>query len=246
MSTIDKRSAVPYYEQLAELLRREIEQNKPPTGVYQLPSENELAEMHGVSRPTIRHALDSLERQGYIYREKGKGSFATTRRVEHELTNLVSTTEAISKRGWTVATRVISLRYLPAPPAVAQALELGPEDHIYELRRVRIVEGAPLSVQTAFLAAHLCPKLDENDLTSSLYRLLETRYGLRLWAASETLRARGATQDEAKLLEVRKGTPVMFAVRVTYTSTGKAVEYLEAAWRGDRYDFKVTLARPPD
>ena len=129
---------------------------------------------------------------------------------------------------------------------MAGALELGRRTTSTSCAAVRIVEGAPLSVQTACLPVYLCPRLDENDLTSSLYRLLETRYGLRLWAASEVLRARGATQDEAKLLEVRKGTPVMFAVRVTYASTGKAVEYLEAAWRGDRYDFKVTLARPPD
>jgi len=128
---------------------------------------------------------------------------------------------------------------------VAHALELGPD-----ITSTSCAASGSLrrSAQraNACLAAHLCPKLDENDLTSSLYRLLETRYGLRLWAASETLRARGATQDEAKLLEIRKGTPVMFAVRVTYVSTGKAVEYLEAAWRGDRYDFKVTLTRPPD
>ncbi|MGO9965281.1 MAG: GntR family transcriptional regulator [Acidimicrobiales bacterium] len=246
MSTIDKRSTVPYYEQLAELLRREIQQNKPPTGLFQLPSENELAALHGVSRPTIRHALDSLERQGYIYREKGRGSFAVTRRVEQELTHLVSTTEAMSQRGWTVASRVVSLNYLKAPASVAHALELGPNDYIYELCRVRTVGDAPLSVQTACLPAHLCPGFEENDLTSSLYRLLDTRYGLRLWSGSEILRARGATQDEARLLEIRKGTPVMSALRVTYTSTGTAVEYLEAVWRGDRYDFKVALARPPD
>jgi GntR family transcriptional regulator len=244
MSTIDKRSTVPYYEQLAELLRKEIEQNKPQTGVYQLPSENDMAGLHGVSRPTIRHALDALERQGYIYREKGRGSFAATRRVEHEVSQLVSTTEAMRKRGWTVETKVAGLSRLAASPTAAHALELKPGEEVYELRRLRIVEGVPLSLQTACLPAHLCPGLEENDLTSSLYRLLESRYGLRLWTGNEILRARGATQPEGKLLEIRKGTPVMFAERITYTSTGAPVEYLEAVWRGDRYDFKATLTRP--
>jgi GntR family transcriptional regulator, N-acetylglucosamine utilization regulator len=246
MGTIDKRSTIPYYEQLAELLRKEIEDRKPRAGLYQLPSENDLAELHGVSRPTIRHALDALEREGYIYREKGRGSFAATRRVEHELTQLVSTTEAMSQRGWNVITRVVGLNRLPAPPPAACALELEPDAEVYELCRLRIAEDVPLSIQIAFLPAHLCPKLEENDLTGSLYRLLESRYGLRLWTANETLRARGAGKEEAKLLQVRKGTPVMFAERVTYTSTGAPVEYLEAAWRGDRYDFKATLTRPPD
>jgi len=69
---------------------------------------------------------------------------------------------------------------------------------------------------------------------------------LRLWTGRETLRARGATQEEARLLEVRKGTPVMAAERRTYASTGVPVEYLEGAWRGDRYDFTVTLTRPSE
>jgi GntR family transcriptional regulator len=246
MTTIDKRSAIPYYEQLAELLRQEIDVSKPLTGVYQLPSENDLAERHRVSRTTIRHALDVLERRGYIYREKGRGSFAATRRVEQELTHLVSTTEAMRNRGWEVVTKVVSLDHHPhAPAAVSDALELAPDDSVYELCRLRIVDGVALSVQTAYLPSSLCPNLEENDLASSLYRLLDARYGLRLWSGTEILRARGATRAEAALLQIRQGTPVMFAERTTYSSTGVAVEYLEAAWRGDRYDFKVALMRPP-
>ena len=243
---VDKNNPIPYYEQLAELLRNEIRENKPETGVYQLPSENELARFHGLTRATVRHALDVLERGGWIYREKGKGSFAATRRVEQDLTQLVSTTEAMRQRGWAMITQVISLNKMPAPAHVARALELTKGTSIYELCRLRIVDGSPLSVQTAYLAEALCPQLDENDLSSSLYHLLEGRYGLRLWTGHETLRARGATEAEAKLLQIRKGTPVMYAERMTYSSTGAAVEYLEAVWRGDRYDFKVMLKRPSD
>ncbi len=246
MPIINKRSAIPYYEQLAEMLRRDIRGRLTNGGVYPLPSEHELAEQHAINRATVRHALDVLEREGWIYREKGRGSFAATRRVEHELTQLVSTTEAISQRGWSLTTKVIRLRQLPASPHLARALELEPEAPVYELRRLRVVNEAPLSVQTAYLPARLCPGLEENDLAKSLYRLLEARYGLRLWTGRETLRARGATAAEAGWLGVKKGTPVMAAERLTYSSTGLAVEYLEAVWRGDRYDFKVTLTRPPD
>jgi len=244
MPVIDKSSAVPYYEQLAELLRREIIAKQPVSGVVALPSENELAELHCITRVTVRHALDVLEREGWIYREKGRGAFAAARRIEQELSQLVSTTEAMRQRGWKLLTRVIRLSTLPAPAHVARLLELDPEALVHELQRLRIVEDSPLSVQTAFLPAHLCPDLGENDLTSSLYRLLETRYGLRLWTGQETLRARGATREEARLLQVRKGAPVMSAERLTYSSTGTPVEYLESIWRGDRYDFKITLSRP--
>jgi len=243
---IDKSSSIPYYEQLADLLRREIGANLPGSGgIYPLPSENELAQQHGINRATVRHALDVLEREGRIYREKGKGAFAATRRVEHELSRLVSTTEIMHQRGWSLVTRVISLIQMPVLPHIALALELGPQDTIYELTRLRVVDDVPLSLQTVYLPAYLCPRLEDNDLTDSLYRLLENRYDLRLWTGQETLRARAATQSEARLLQVRTGTPVMFSERVSYSSTGIPVEYLEAVWRGDRYDFKVTLARPP-
>lgn len=244
MSTIDKRNPLPYYEQLAELLRREIGAKQAAGELYPLPSENELAEQHGISRATVRHALDELEREGWIYRQKGVGSFAPVRRIEQDLTALVSTSEEMGRRGWSLVTKVLSVDQAPAASHVARALELPPESPVYAICRLRVVEDVPLSVQTNFLPATLCPKLEEADLTSSLYRLLESRYGLRLWTGREVLRARGATQHEAQLLGIHEGTPVMYAERTTYTVSGVPAEYLEAVWRGDRYDFTVTLTRP--
>lgn len=243
MQVIDKTNPMPYYRQLADLLRREISEQQSEGEIYQLPSENELAERHGITRSTVRRALDVLEQDGWIYREKGKGSFAAVRRVEHELTRLVSTTEDMRRRGWPLTTKVISVEQIPSMPYIARALELPEGAPVYELCRLRIVDDDPLSLQTAYLPAQLCPRLEENDLTSSLYRLLETRFGLRLWTGKEILRARGANPREAELLQIRQGMPVMYMERVTYAADGVAVEYLEAVWRGDRYDFKVTLSR---
>jgi GntR family transcriptional regulator len=244
MLLIDKKSPVPYYDQLAELLRHEIGQRLARGETYQLPSENELSEQHGISRQTVRHALDELERDGWIYRQKGVGSFAVARRVEQELTSLVSTSEAMRQRGWRLETCILSVAQLCPPSYVAAALELAAEAEVYEVQRLRLADGAPVSLQTNYLPVALCPKLEENDLSSSLYRLLETRYGLRLWTGKETLRARGAASHEAHLLDIKEGAPVMHTERITYAANGIPVEYLDAVWRGDRYDFKVTLTRP--
>ncbi|MCX6029238.1 MAG: GntR family transcriptional regulator [Chloroflexi bacterium] len=243
MAVIDKSSPIPYYDQLADLLRREIAERQARGEAVQLPSENELAGQHGITRATVRHALDELERDGWIYRQKGVGSFAVVRRVEQELTQLASTTEVMRQRGWSLVSKIVSLGQMPAVPHVARALELAEGTAVYSLCRLRVVDGVPASVQTNYLSVALCPRLEENDLTGSLYQLLETRYGLRLWTGRETLRARGATAREAQLLEVHEGAAVMYAERITYAATGVAVEYLEAVWRGDRYDFKVTLTR---
>ena len=244
MPVIDKASPLPYYEQLAELLRREIADRQAGGETYQLSSENELSQRHGLSRATVRHALDELEHDGWIYRQKGVGSFAPARRFEQDLTQLVSTTEDMRQRGWPLLTKVVSWQRIPAAPHIARALEVAAESEVYKLCRLRLVDDVPISIQTAYLPAALCPGLEENDLAASLYRLLEGRYELRLWSGRETLRARGASEHEARLLDVPEGTPVMHAERITYAANGIAVEYLEAVWRGDRYDFKVTLTRP--
>jgi GntR family transcriptional regulator len=244
MPVIDKASSIPYYDQLAEILRREISEKQAEGEAFQLPSENELAEQHGLSRATVRHALDKLEREGWIYRQKGVGSFAVVRRVEQELTRLDSTTEAMRLRGWSLVTRVLSIGQIAASHHIARALELEPGQEVYELCRLRIVDDMPLSLQTAYLPVALCPRLEENDLTTSLYRLLESRYDLRLWTGQETLRARRATPTEAQVLNIGEEIPVLYTERITYAANGAPVEYLEAVWRGDRYDFKVTLSRP--
>jgi GntR family transcriptional regulator len=244
MSVIDKASSTPYYDQLAEILRREISEKQAEGEALQLASENELAEQHGLSRATVRHALDKLEREGWIYRQKGVGSFAVVRRVEQELTRLDSTTEAMRQRGWRLVTSVLSVGQVAATHHIARALELEPGEMVYELCRLRLVDDLPFSLQTAYLPAALCPRLEDNDLTTSLYRLLESRYGLRLWTGQETLRARRATPPEAQVLGIGEEIPVLYAERITYAANGAPVEYLEAVWRGDRYDFKVTLSRP--
>jgi GntR family transcriptional regulator len=243
MHPIDKSSSVPYYLQLADVLRREIGEQQAPLEVLQLPSENELASSQGITRATVRRALDVLEREGLIYRHKGKGSFAAVRRVEHELTQLVSTTEDMRSRGWDLSTTVVSLEKTAMRSGVRRALESSQDAECYELCRLRLVDEQPISIQSTYLPASLCPALEENDLTASLYRLLETRYGLRLWSGRETLRARCATAREAQLLHVPAQSPVMYMERVTYDVTGQAVEYLEAVWLGDRYDFSVSLSR---
>lgn len=244
MKPIDKSSPIPYYLQLAEMLRDEIGTEQSPGMPYQLPSENELAALQGITRATVRRALDVLERDGWIYREKGVGSFAAARRVEHELTQLVSTTQDMRERGWSLTTRLVSLEQAPASPKVASALEIPEGAPCYRLCRLRLVDGEPISVQTPHLPVALCPDLEDHDLTSSLYQLLETRYGLRLWTGREILRARCALPHEEELLALEPCAAVMAMERVTYAATGQAVEYLESVWRGDRYDFAVSLSRP--
>jgi GntR family transcriptional regulator len=138
----------------------------------------------------------------------------------------------------------VSIEKAPAPAYIAHALEVMENAPLYKLCRLRVIDEGPLALQSAYISAALCPGLEEHDLTNSLYQLLETRYGLRLWTGREILRAQPPTPREAELLQISKESPVMYIERITYAVTGVPVEYLESVWRGDRYDFKVTLSRP--
>jgi GntR family transcriptional regulator, N-acetylglucosamine utilization regulator len=242
--TIDKSSPVPYYQQLSDLLRSEIEEQVSRGGAFALPSEHELCERYGITRTTVRHALDILEREGRIYRQRGKGTFVAVRHLQQNITELVSTTEDMRRRGWSVVTRVLSIERLVATDKIRGALGLEPGQPVYKLTRLRVTGDDPISLQTSYLPVPLCPHLEDNDLAESLYRLLESRYSLLMWTAREVLRARRATRAEARALGISAGEPVLYAERVTYVATGEAIEYLEAVWRGDRYDLKVNLTRP--
>ena len=245
LNVIDKRDSIPYYRQLADILRQEIDEHASPAGKpYALPSEHELCTIHGVTRTTVRHALDILEREGLVCRRRGKGTFVAVRRVEQDVTQLVSTTEDMRKRGWPLVTKVLSLNSSAPSENIRGALELEPGQEVHRLERLRLMGDEPLSLQVSCLPTHLCPSLETNELSGSLYRLLEGRYDLQLWTARQVLRARGATGYEAELLQVRTGAPLMYAERVTYAASGVAIEYLESVWCGDRYDFTVVLSRP--
>jgi GntR family transcriptional regulator len=240
---VDKQSRIPYYYQLAEVLRQQIKDSAGAGTLVSLPSEHELAETHRISRATVRHALDQLEREGLIYRAKGKGTFVARSRARYELTSLIPTTEDILRRGWQPGTRVLSLQQLTPPPSVAEALELAGDDPVFELHRLRTADGEPICLQWSYIPASLCPGLLEQDLSGSLTSLLEDRYGIRLWTAQSTLRARLIQPAEARLLEIPRNSPVIYIEQTTFTPQGRAVEFLKTVWRSDRYDFVVSLSR---
>src|SRR4051812_38177816 len=171
MTRVDKQSRIPYYYQLADILRQLIKESLAKTDLVSIPSEPELAKMHHISRATVRQALDLLEREGLIYKAKGKGTFAAKVRAKYSLTTLVPTTDDILRRGWKPSVQVISATALDAVGHVAEALELSPTDKVFELCRLRLGNDTPISIQWSYLPASICPDLLEQDLAGSLSHL---------------------------------------------------------------------------
>ena len=243
MPTINKQSLVPYYSQLADTLRKLIREAAQNGNTFTVPSENELAVTYRLSRATVRQALALLQREGLIYKARGKGAFVAKHRVKYELTRLIPTTDDMLRRGWNPGVKVISLKELNPPLPMAEALDIAEGDTVYEVCRLRLGDDEPICIQWSYLPAKLCPGLLEHNLETSLTHLLEERYGLQLWTAHETLRARLATTAEAKLLQIAAKSPVIYMERITFSPTGLPLEFLKSVWRSDRYDFVFSLSR---
>jgi GntR family transcriptional regulator len=238
---IDRALPIPYYFQIAEILRGLIaEANLNPETDMALPSENELCDLYAVTRATVRHALDLLEREGLVYRRKGKGTFLR-RRVQLDVARLSSTTKDMRARGWVPATRVLSMQVITAARHIQHQLRVPDPPLVWEIHRLRLADGEPISLQWSYLSCQRAPGLDGHDLSGSLYDTLRSAYSIELRTADQVIRTRLATDEEALLLEIPAGAPVFAIERTSYDQAERPVEYLHALWRGDRYDLQIRL-----
>ncbi len=245
MSRVNKQSHIPFYIQLASTLRRKIEESAAAGKTFALPSENELAAEHDLSRATVRQALALLQREGLVYKEKGRGTFAAPNPVRYELTALIPTTEDMRRRGWRSSVKVVSLTEVETRPPITSALGLSAADTLAEITRLRLGDDEPVSLQWSYIPTKLAPGLITRDLSGSLTTIMEQTYGQVFWTATESLRARRASAYEAKLLKIPGGSPVIYMERTTYSPTGLPLEFLESVWRSDRYEFVFSLRRTP-
>jgi len=239
---INRDLPIPYYFQIAEILRGMIaDVEVGPDAEVSLPSENELCALYDVTRATVRHALELLEREGLIYRKKGKGTFLR-RRVQLDLARLCSTTRDMQARGWVPGTRLLRMRTLMPSPHIQHQLRSEATTPVWEINRLRLADDEPISLQWSYLPCQRVPDLDRHDLTGSLYETLSSAYAIELRTAEQVIRTRMATGEEAPLLGVPEGAPVFVIDRTSYDQAGNPVEYLHALWRGDRYDLQIRLS----
>ncbi len=241
---IKKDHPLPYYYQIVQVLREAIAEIDEPevNERIALPSEPELSELFSVNRGTIRHALQVLEREGLIFREKGKGTFVRRRRVEMDLSYLCSTTEDMRNRGWEPGTQVLGASLISPREHIREALNLNEDDKVWEIYRSRTANGEPISLQRVFFPQKLMPNIDKKDMNQSFYDLWLKEYDIHPFDGEQTIRTRIATNAEAKLLQLGDCVPIFEITRITYDIDGVPFEYLISVWRGDRYDFYVRLS----
>jgi GntR family transcriptional regulator len=210
-----------------------IENAAPGTG---LDSERDLAEALGVSRPTVRAAMDELTRSGLLVRQKGRGTFTSPHKITQPLTGGGTNSLAVPPAEGTWTSRQVTLRSAPAGPARARRFGIAPEDQVTRVVRVRVVDDEPIAIENIELPTDLVPGLKADDMESgNFYHLLRDRYGVLVHEAVQTVEPAVTNPEQAELLEVPVYTPVLHIERTTQDAGGRVVEIAQSVYRGDRY-----------
>ncbi|GGT98744.1 GntR family transcriptional regulator [Actinomadura citrea] len=208
-----------------------------------LPSERRLAEELGVSRPTLRQAIDGLVAEGLLDRRHGSGTYLAEPRIAVSLT-MTSFTEDMIRRGMKPGGRVLSFRTETAGARIGRRLALSPVEEVFTIRRLRLADEAPMAIETLYLPRALMPDLRRSDLEGrSFYDLLRGN-GVVIASGTETIEPTVTTAEEAAELGVPVHMPAFLFERITRDAGGRPLEYVRSLYRGDRYRLELDL-RPP-
>jgi GntR family transcriptional regulator len=208
-----------------------------------IPSERRLCEQLGVSRLTLRAALDDLVREGHLTRRHGSGTYVSRPKIAQPLT-LTSFSEDMRRRGMEPGSRTLELVVMPAGARLGRRLQLSPEDRIVRVTRLRLADGEPMALEVLHVPATLVPGLTRADLENrSFYELMEERYGVMIESATQTIEPTVTSAEESEALEVPLHSPAFLFERTTLTTAGRPMEFVRSFYRGDRYQL-VTELKP--
>ncbi len=235
-------NGIPLYFQLESILRNKISSGELKSG-DQIPPETELCRQYGVSRITVRKAVDVLVRENLLVAQQGKGTFVAPQKLKRQLPRLYSFSDDMVQLGLTPNSSVITFTLESAASEDRDTLKLPPDDpYVFHLVRVRRANGIPILLERAQIPRFLCQDLVNADLNEgSLYQTLREKYGLELYDAEETYEAEIVQPDDAVLLDYTQGGPVFKIQRIAYLRDGTPFELTRAIGRGDHLQFALHL-----
>ncbi len=242
---LSRASPIPLYRQLEALIARRIDEGHLAAGTR--TSEQELTAEFGVSRITIRQALDELQRQGRVVRVPGKGTFVARRRKLEPQSALTSFSENMAALGQQPSYRTLAVAAVPASDEIAKQLAVDSDEPILRIDRLLLADDTPMALMRAHLPGWIwnaAPQLFGRERLDrvSLYRTLETDLGLQLWKARETVEAMVAN-DDGELLGLGRDDLLLVVHRLSYDRDARPIEYTRLRYRADLYRYQVELFR---
>jgi DNA-binding GntR family transcriptional regulator len=235
---LDRSSPVPLYFQVAEQISDAIRRGDLPPG-SRLENEILLADQLGLSRPTIRQAIQYLVDKGLLVRKRGVGTQVVHGQVKRSV-ELTSLYDDLRRSGQEPTTRVLALEPARADPEIAAILGVPTGAEVLRLERLRFAAAEPLAILHNWLPTNLAPLTADALAQRGLYELLRAA-GVRMRVANQRIGAKAAGAAEARLLGERRGAPLLTMVRTTYDDQGRAVEHGSHVYRASHYALEVTL-----
>jgi GntR family transcriptional regulator len=240
---IDSSSFVPYYVQIVDHVRSLIKKNKLREGQI-FCSEGEVAQALGISKMPVRQAFQKLRAEGLLVIAKGKRPVVGSGRVPWNFQQLRGFSEEMRRRGLNPSARLLSITLEDPGIEVAQALKLNTGERVYEVRRLRSVDGEPVALVTSYLPARIFAGIEKQDLEKqSLYSIFEKSYMRKLQWAEESIGAANAGDEESAILRTSVGSALLVIRETTYDSQNVAIEHSLSLLRGDRYTASVISVR---
>jgi DNA-binding GntR family transcriptional regulator len=228
---------VPRYYEIEQALRARVAELRPDDP---LPSDAMLCEEFGVSRMTARNAVQRLVQEGIVYRVPGRGTFVAEPPVHRQAGNLLSFTEEMRRRGRVPSSRLLGREVREPGPAEASRLQLAPGEAVIALRRLRVADDEPVAIEEAvFPAAKVAELLESADLEHTSLHDTLVHGGHIPTMGRARLGAEAAGPDDAALLGVREGSPLLVEKRVIHDQDGLPLELCESRYAGDRYGLDV-------
>ena len=243
METLPLRSGIPLHEQISSWLKEKIESGELPPEA-QLPSEHDLREGFGVSRVTVRRALQTLEADGLIFRRQGLGSFVCDRRLAQGLVRLTDFAQDVARAGLEATSVVLHRAHEPASAPVADRLGVEPGSPLLRLDRLRLGDGNPLALDRTWIPPYYAQLLEGRDLErETLYGILERDCGIPVLSGRYRITAASADPECSRHLGVPRGEALLVIERTSRTVGSRAIYFQRRFYRSDRMAYELELGR---
>jgi GntR family transcriptional regulator len=242
INDIDKKSPIPLYYQLEEMIKKEIAGGALQPGDM-IPTELEIVDYFKLSRTTVRQALTELVSENLLYRKKGIGTVVAKPKIDLQyMGNMVSYNEQIKSMGLTPATKVLELTVITADDFLDQEMQLKEEKRVIKLLRLRFADEEPIAIVESYLPYDLCQFIVNEDLAeNSLYQTLAAQPETAVVKVNRVVEAKIVSREDSKLLQVERGFPIQSFYNHAFNESGRIVEYCSSRYRGDRNKFYVEI-----
>ena len=232
------KNGIPLYYQLKEYLLQEIKTHYQAGDL--LPSESAIEKQYGVSRITVRKAIEELSREGIVMKKQGKGTFVLEQKILYDANIIGSLTQRLEQQNHQLQTKSIDYITITEAHHVKALLEC---DTLLCIKRLRLLDGVPFALMLNYIDPNNVPGLQEQFGKGSLYTHYKKAYKITFYHAEETVEAKAATKEQAKKLEIPENTPLLCLQRLSYDKQNAPIEYSDIVIKADMYKHKILLTR---